>query len=83
MSNATNTVNIDKLVNKVYTHLVIAIHPITGEYVQSFTNKAKQRVKSMLYNIDGVNGNGGAVIDRFNCFKGIDSNKVIIKVIKL
>ena len=83
MSHSVNTVNIDKFVNRVYTHLIIAIHPITGEYVPSFTNKVKQRVKTMLYNIDSINGNGTLPVDRFKCFKGINSNQVIIKVIKL
>ena len=43
----------------------------TGAYILSRTNNIGRRKKELLHNVESVNGNGDAIFERFNAFKGI------------
>jgi len=54
------------------TYVIRTINKLTGEYVYSKTNNAKQRIKRLKYNIQSINGNGTAIFDRFKPFIGVN-----------
>lgn len=56
------------------------INKRTGAYIDSHTNNVGRRKKELLHNLESVNGNGNAIFDRFNRFKGATKDDITIEV---
>ena len=64
------------------SYVIRAINPVTGAYVYSRTNNVNQRIETLKYNIQSINGQGTAVFDRFIPFIGITPNDAVFEVYK-
>lgn len=61
-------------------YVIRAINPHNGAYVYSRTNDPEGRKDMLRYNVASINGNGTAVFERFNMFKGCDPSEVKFEV---